>query len=96
MFSVCNCRCVRLGKFDTERTITFIPPDGEFELMKFRVAAPAPPFRVLPTIEQEGKNALMVNVKINSDYPEDVRAAHVVVKIPMPPTAAAARCLSST
>ena len=27
--------CVRLGKFDTERTITFIPPDGEFELMKW-------------------------------------------------------------
>ncbi|CAN0291490.1 unnamed protein product [Discosporangium mesarthrocarpum] len=27
-------RCVRLGKFDTDRTITFIPPDGEFELMR--------------------------------------------------------------
>jgi AP-2 complex subunit mu-1 len=29
-------RCVRLGKFDAERTITFIPPDGEFELMRYR------------------------------------------------------------
>lgn len=27
-------RCVRLGKFDADRTITFIPPDGEFELMR--------------------------------------------------------------
>jgi len=27
-------QCVRLGKFDTDRSITFIPPDGEFELMK--------------------------------------------------------------
>ena len=27
-------RCVRLGKFDAERTITFVPPDGEFELMR--------------------------------------------------------------
>ena len=26
-------RCVRLGKFDADRTITFIPPDKEFELM---------------------------------------------------------------
>ncbi|CAN0480622.1 unnamed protein product, partial [Ectocarpus sp. 12 AP-2014] len=26
-------RCVRLGKFDADRTITFIPPEGEFELM---------------------------------------------------------------
>jgi AP-2 complex subunit mu-1 len=30
-------RCVRLGKFDSDRTITFVPPDGEFELMRYRV-----------------------------------------------------------
>jgi len=27
-------RCVRLRTFDTDRTITFVPPDGEFELMR--------------------------------------------------------------
>ena len=27
-------QCVKLGKFDTDRTISFIPPDGEFELMR--------------------------------------------------------------
>lgn len=36
----------------------------------------------------------MVNVKINSDFPEEVKAQHVVIKIPMPPTAASARCLT--
>lgn len=30
-------RCVRLGKFDADRTITFIPPEGEFELMRCAV-----------------------------------------------------------
>lgn len=33
-----DCRfhqCVRLDEFDTSRTISFIPPDGEFELMKY-------------------------------------------------------------
>jgi AP-2 complex subunit mu-1 len=33
-----DCRfhqCVRLNEFDSSRTISFIPPDGEFELMKF-------------------------------------------------------------
>lgn len=30
-------QCVRLNKFETERLITFIPPDGEFELMTYRV-----------------------------------------------------------
>jgi AP-2 complex subunit mu-1 len=32
-----DCRfhqCVRLTEFDSSRTISFIPPDGEFELMK--------------------------------------------------------------
>ncbi|KAJ2608381.1 clathrin associated protein complex medium subunit, partial [Coemansia sp. RSA 1365] len=27
-------QCVRLGKFDSDRIISFIPPDGEFELMR--------------------------------------------------------------
>lgn len=33
-----DCRfhqCVRLDEFDSQRTITFVPPDGEFELMKY-------------------------------------------------------------
>ena len=29
-------QCVRLGKFDTDRTINFVPPDGDFELMRYR------------------------------------------------------------
>ena len=28
-------QCVRLHEFDSDRTISFIPPDGEFELMKY-------------------------------------------------------------
>jgi hypothetical protein len=37
-----DCRfhqCVRLTEFDTSRTISFVPPDGEFELMKCVVDA---------------------------------------------------------
>ena len=33
-----DCRfhqCVRLNEFDSTRTISFIPPDGEFELMRY-------------------------------------------------------------
>ena len=58
-------RCVRLGKFDTERTITFIPPHGTFELMKYRVVAPSQPFRIVASIAEEGKTKLMVNIKVN-------------------------------
>jgi AP-2 complex subunit mu-1 len=40
-----DCRfhqCVRLTEFDSSRTIAFVPPDGEFELMRCvpRLAAP--------------------------------------------------------
>ena len=28
-------QCVKLSKFETEHSISFIPPDGEFELMKW-------------------------------------------------------------
>ena len=28
-------QCVKLSKFDSDHSISFIPPDGEFELMKY-------------------------------------------------------------
>jgi AP-2 complex subunit mu-1 len=59
-------RCVRLGKFDSERTITFIPPDGEFELMRYRVTEANQPFRLIPSIREEGKSKLMVNIKVKA------------------------------
>lgn len=30
-------QCVKLNKFETNRIISFIPPDGEFELMSYRL-----------------------------------------------------------
>ncbi len=30
-------QCVRLSRFENERTISFIPPDGESELMSYRL-----------------------------------------------------------
>lgn len=47
-------RCVRLGKFDADRTITFIPPDGEFELMRYRVTENVNlPFKIIPVVQEE-------------------------------------------
>ena len=47
-------RCVRLGKFDADRTITFIPPDGDFELMRYRVTDNINlPFRIIPAVTEE-------------------------------------------
>ncbi len=66
-------RCVCLGKFDADRTITFIPPDGEFELMRYRVTSNINlPFRIIPSV-QEGKSCVNVNITIISQIDEKVR-----------------------
>ena len=36
-------QCVRLSRFENDRTISFIPPDGEFELMSYRLSTPVKP-----------------------------------------------------
>lgn len=28
--------CVRYAKFDQDRSVSFVPPDGEFELLNYR------------------------------------------------------------
>jgi hypothetical protein len=29
-----RCRCVNLGTYESQKVVTFVPPDGEFELMR--------------------------------------------------------------
>ena len=36
-------QCVRLSRFDNDRTISFVPPDGEFELMSYRLTTQVKP-----------------------------------------------------
>ena len=40
-------QCVRLSRFENDRTISFIPPDGEFELMSYRLNTPVRTFLML-------------------------------------------------
>ena len=44
-------QCVRLGRFDRDRSITFIPPDGTFELMTYRISENINlPFKIVPVV----------------------------------------------
>lgn len=44
-------QCVRLGKFDRDRSITFIPPDGVFDVMTYRISENINlPFKIVPVI----------------------------------------------
>ncbi|PLW28253.1 hypothetical protein PCASD_17699 [Puccinia coronata f. sp. avenae] len=78
-------QCVKLGKFDSDRTISFIPPDGEFELMKYRSTTNVQlPFRVHPIVEEIGKTRVEFTVHMKANFDSKLNANSVVVKIPTP------------
>lgn len=78
-------QCVRLSKFDLERTITFIPPDGSFELMTYRITENITlPFKLLPVVQERGRNKLECSLKIKSMYDRNIFATNVVIKVPVP------------
>ena len=81
-------QCVKLGKFDTNRQITFVPPDGEFDLVKYRTTADVLlPFTVSPMMqEREGSMNLTVNLK--GDFDRKHSATEVKLTIPIPTHAA--------
>ncbi|KAK8811501.1 hypothetical protein WA158_003235 [Blastocystis sp. Blastoise] len=82
-------RCVRLGKFDEDRTITFIPPDGEFELMKYRVTDNINiPFRIMPNYTETSSTLLNINIKLVANFSKNVSSQNVELKIPVPPNTA--------
>jgi len=82
-------RCVRLGKFDADRTITFVPPDGEFELMRYRVTDNIHcPFQVVPAVQEEGRSRVSITVKVMGKFGQKLYATNVVIKIPVPPNTA--------
>lgn len=77
---------MRLGKFDADRTITFIPPDGEFELMKYRVTENINlPFKIMPAYQEQGTTRLSVTLKIAALFSPRLFATNLVIKIPVRP-----------
>jgi AP-2 complex subunit mu-1 len=82
-------RCVRLGKFDSDRTITFVPPDGEFELMKYRVTGNISlPFRLVPAVQESGKSKVTLTLKVTANFGTTKFASNVIIKFPVPPNTA--------
>lgn len=79
-------QCVDLTRFAGEKTITFVPPDGAFELMKYRVTDNVTlPFKILPLVKEVGRSRIEVTVKLRaSGFTSALNATAVVVRIPVP------------
>jgi len=80
---------VNLGSFDHDRTISFVPPDGEFELMKYRITQNVNlPFKVVPIVTEHGTSRVEYDIKIKGNFSSKLFATNVVLKIPVPKNAA--------
>ncbi|USP78572.1 ap-2 complex subunit mu-1 [Curvularia clavata] len=78
-------QCVKLGKFDSDRIISFIPPDGEFELMRYRATENVNlPFKVHAIVNEIGKTKVEYSIAIRANYGSKLFATNVVVRIPTP------------
>lgn len=78
-------QCVKLSKFETEHSISFIPPDGEFELMRYRTTKDISlPFRVIPLVREVGRTKMEVKIVLKSNFKPSLLGQKIEVKIPTP------------
>lgn len=78
-------QCVNLNEFEKSKVIKFIPPDGQFELLKYHTVEDIKlPFLVSPVVQKSDNSIVKFNVSIKSLFPARLIATNVVIKIPVP------------
>lgn len=79
-------QCVRLARFETDRTISFIPPDGEFDLMTYRLSTHVKPLIwVEAVVEPHSRSRIEYMVKAKTQFKSKSQAQNVEIVIPVPP-----------
>jgi len=63
----------------------FIPPDGDFELMTYRINKISLPFLVQKEIEEKGRNRVEYNITVKAKFESFHQANDVIVIVPVPP-----------
>jgi AP-4 complex subunit mu-1 len=88
----CNFHeCVNLDEFTPAvRVLSFIPPDGEFTVMNYRITGDfRTPFRIFPFIETPSPFKVELIIKVRADIPDQNYGGNVSVCFPVP------KCTSS-
>jgi AP-1 complex subunit mu len=81
-------QCVRLARFENDRTISFIPPDGEFELMSYRLSTQVKPLIwIEAVVEPHSHSRIEYMIKAKSQFKQRSTANNVEIVIPVPPDA---------
>jgi AP-4 complex subunit mu-1 len=85
--------CVNLTEFESQRTLSFVPPDGEFVVLNYRVTGDfSTPFRIFPTIEEVEPKKLEITILIRAEMAQNHFGANVTVELPMPKCTTVASC----
>ncbi|XP_023924267.1 AP-1 complex subunit mu-2 [Quercus suber] len=78
-------QCVRLARFENDRTISFIPPDGSFDLMTYRLSTQVKPLVwVEAQVERHSRSRIEFMVKARSQFKERSTATNVEIELPVP------------
>lgn len=78
-------QCVRLSRFQNDRTISFIPPDGEFELMSYRLSTHVKPLIWIESvIERHSHSRVEYAIRARSQFKKRSTANNVEISIPVP------------
>ncbi|XP_065904131.1 AP-1 complex subunit mu-1-like [Dysidea avara] len=78
-------QCVRLSRFENDRTISFIPPDGEFELMSYRLSTHVKPLIWIESIiERHSHSRVEYLIKAKGQFKRRSTANNVEITIPVP------------
>ena len=85
--------CVNLTEFESARTLSFYPPDGEFVVLNYRITGEfRTPFRIFPSIEEVEPKKLEISVMIRAEIPGNHFGANVIVEMPLPQCTTVASC----
>jgi len=78
-------QCVRLSRFENDRTISFIPPDGEFDLMVYRLNTQVRPLIWIEAhVEPHSHSRIEYMIKAKSNFKRRSTANNVEILIPVP------------
>ncbi|KAK5741718.1 AP-1 adaptor complex mu subunit Apm1 [Elasticomyces elasticus] len=78
-------QCVRLSRFENDRTISFIPPDGEFELMSYRLNTQVKPLIWVECIvESHSGSRIEYMLKAKAQFKRRSTANNVEIHVPVP------------
>lgn len=78
-------QCVRLARFENDRTISFIPPDGEFELMSYRLNTQVKPLIWCEAVvESHSGSRIEYMIKAKAQFKRRSTANNVEIIVPVP------------